>query len=238
MNFNSPYKADSIADFWRRWHMTLSRFLRDYVYIPLGGNRRGHVRRYVNLFLTMLIGGIWHGAGWTFVIWGALHGTYLLMNHAWRERAGKGAAPTLTRVVISRGATFLAVVLAWVFFRADTVKSAVSIIVSLFGVHGLTSDLARLHQSNGWALVAPLLLVVWFFPNTNQLLAKFAPTLEYFEEDAAPSSRRGSKPPVATGWWRKLEWSPSVIWVVAVVALTVASIIGFSRGSEFIYWQF
>ena len=84
LNFNSPYKAANIIDFWRRWHMTLSRFLRDYLYIPLGGNRHGKARRYLNLMITMLLGGLWHGAGWTFVIWGGLHGLYLVINHAWR----------------------------------------------------------------------------------------------------------------------------------------------------------
>ena len=83
LNFNSPYKATSIIDFWRRWHMTLSQFLRDYLYIPLGGNRHGSVLRYVNLMITMLLGGLWHGAAWTFVLWGALHGLYLCINHAW-----------------------------------------------------------------------------------------------------------------------------------------------------------
>ena len=83
-NFASPYKAVNIIDFWRRWHMTLSKFLRDYLYVPLGGNRKGGARRYVNLFLTMLIGGLWHGAAWTFVIWGALHGVFLIVNHGWR----------------------------------------------------------------------------------------------------------------------------------------------------------
>ena len=85
LNFNSPYKATSIIDFWRRWHMTLSQFLRDYLYIPLGGNRRGRVLRYVNLMITMLLGGLWHGAAWTFVVWGALHGAYLCINHAWNN---------------------------------------------------------------------------------------------------------------------------------------------------------
>jgi alginate O-acetyltransferase complex protein AlgI len=83
LNFNSPYKAANIIDFWRRWHMTLSRFLRDYLYIPLGGNRRGPCRRYLNLAVTMLLGGLWHGASWTFVIWGGLHALYLGINHAW-----------------------------------------------------------------------------------------------------------------------------------------------------------
>ena len=84
LNFRSPYKAANIIDFWRRWHITLSRFLRDYVYIPLGGNRKTVPRRYENLLLTMLVGGLWHGAGWTFVFWGALHGIYLVVNHGWR----------------------------------------------------------------------------------------------------------------------------------------------------------
>ena len=92
LNFNSPYKATSIIDFWRRWHMTLSQFLRDYLYIPLGGNRRGRVLRYVNLMITMLLGGLWHGAAWTFVVWGALHGVYLCINHAWNNY-GPAIAP-------------------------------------------------------------------------------------------------------------------------------------------------
>src|SRR3984893_211021 len=83
LNFDSPYKATTIFDFWRRWHMTLSQFLRDYLYIPLGGNRHGRLLRYVNLMITMLLGGLWHGAAWTFVIWGALHGAYLCVNHLW-----------------------------------------------------------------------------------------------------------------------------------------------------------
>ena len=85
LNFNSPYKATSIIDFWARWHMTLSRFLKDYLYIPLGGNQHGSIRKYRNLLITMLLGGLWHGAGWTFVVWGGLHGVYLIINHLWRE---------------------------------------------------------------------------------------------------------------------------------------------------------
>ncbi|HIE55101.1 MAG TPA: MBOAT family protein, partial [Chromatiaceae bacterium] len=85
INFNSPYQALNIIDFWRRWHITLSRFLRDYLYIPLGGNRKGPARRHVNMMVTMLLGGLWHGAGWNFVIWGGLHGSYLVVNHFWRQ---------------------------------------------------------------------------------------------------------------------------------------------------------
>ena len=96
MNFFSPYKATSIIEFWQRWHITLSRFLRDYVYIGLGGNRRGRARRYLNLMVTMLLGGLWHGANWTFVAWGGLHGLYLIINHAWRSLTDR--SPVLGRL--------------------------------------------------------------------------------------------------------------------------------------------
>jgi alginate O-acetyltransferase complex protein AlgI len=123
-NFNSPYKATNIIDFWRRWHMTLSAFLRDYLYIPLGGNRKGQRRRYINLFATMLLGGLWHGAAWTFVAWGALHGAYLIINHgfhAFRDRFGwqRGRFGVLGSLLGSI-TTFVSVVVAWVFFRADS----------------------------------------------------------------------------------------------------------------------
>src|SRR5215212_6423172 len=103
-NFNSPYKATSIIEFWRRWHMTLSRFLRDYLYFALGGNRRGPLRRHVNLLVTMLLGGFWHGANWNFMLWGGLHGIYLIINHAWLALVRR--SPRLTALCGSRlGAT-------------------------------------------------------------------------------------------------------------------------------------
>ena len=147
LNFNSPYKATCIIDFWRRWHMTLSRFLRDYLYIPLGGSRLGTKRRYVNLMLTMLLGGLWHGAGWTFVIWGALHGFYLLVNHAWRAlKQHFGWSHGGRLATLAAGAlTFLAVVVGWVFFRADSFSSAVTMLQGMVGVNGvsLPSSLER-----------------------------------------------------------------------------------------------
>ena len=134
-NFNSPYKATGIIDFWHRWHMTLSLFLRDYVYIPLGGNRGGEGRRYINIMLTMLIGGLWHGANWTFVAWGGLHGIFLLVNHAWRGLRGERET-TLFRQWSARVFTFLLVVLAWVFFRAESFDAARRIFDGMRGRHG------------------------------------------------------------------------------------------------------
>ncbi|EDY19391.1 membrane bound O-acyl transferase MBOAT family protein [Chthoniobacter flavus Ellin428] len=117
-NFNAPYRAESIVDFWRRWHMTLSRFLRDYLYIPLGGNRLGSGRRYLNLFVTMAIGGLWHGAGWTFLVWGAFHGLLLTICHLWHKTSWR------LPVWSGRSLTFLAVLLGWVIFRASSLEEA------------------------------------------------------------------------------------------------------------------
>jgi len=141
-NFDSPYAAVSIQDFWRRWHMTLSRWLRDYLYIPLGGNRGSRLFTYRNLMLTMLIGGLWHGAGWTFVAWGAIHGTALVAERWWRERPGFVERPsTPWRRTWHRFATFQVVCFAWIFFRADSFADAWDVITRLFTAWGEPSPL-------------------------------------------------------------------------------------------------
>ncbi len=142
INFNSPYKATSIIDFWRRWHITLSRFLRDYLYIALGGNRKGNIRRYINLFLTMLLGGLWHGAGWTFVLWGMLHGSYLMINHAWRKIRSDvlkwSDNVSFLEITAARVLTMLAVIIGWVYFRADSVNGANHLMLTMLGFHGVS----------------------------------------------------------------------------------------------------
>ena len=141
-NFDSPYAATSIQDFWRRWHMTLSRWLRDYVYIPLGGNRGGRLFTYRNLLLTMLLGGLWHGAGWTFVAWGGIHGLALVAERWWRDRPGYVARPlTPLRRGIQCFVTFQVVCFAWVFFRADSFSDAGDILARLFTAWGEPSEL-------------------------------------------------------------------------------------------------
>ena len=139
LNFDSPYRARNITEFWRRWHMTLSRFLRDYLYIPLGGNQRGPIRRYANLLITMLLGGLWHGAGWNFVIWGGLHGTYLVVHHAWVAFTTRMRIPvtgrlwTLASVIV----TFAVVCFAWAFFRAADLAAALQIVKGMLGMNGV-----------------------------------------------------------------------------------------------------
>jgi D-alanyl-lipoteichoic acid acyltransferase DltB (MBOAT superfamily) len=141
-NFDAPYAATSITDFWRRWHMTLSRWLRDYVYIPLGGNRGSRLFTYRNLMLTMLIGGLWHGAGWTFVAWGAIHGTALVAERWWTGRPGHVERRASSwRRAWHRFATFQVVCFAWIFFRADSFADAWDVVVRLFTAWGEPSPL-------------------------------------------------------------------------------------------------
>ncbi len=125
INFNSPYQSDSIIDFWRRWHMTLGLWVKNYLYIPMGGNRHGQIKKMRNLLTSMLLIGFWHGAGWTFVIWGGMHGVALVINHQWR-RMGKSMPTFLARTL-----TFLTVMCLWIFFRAETVSSALAVLSAM-----------------------------------------------------------------------------------------------------------
>ncbi|MBW3500431.1 MBOAT family O-acyltransferase [Janthinobacterium sp. NKUCC08_JDC] len=177
INFNSPYKAASIIDFWRRWHITLSNFLRDYLYIPLGGNRQGAFQRYRNLLLTMLLGGLWHGANWTFLVWGTLHGVYLIINHALRHLLG-GRSNLLIRLGGCAG-TFLAVVLAWVFFRASSVGVAFDVLRGMVG-GTLTPQMREgalgvnriMELGNCLWWLGACAAITFFLPNAYQLLGR------------------------------------------------------------------
>ncbi len=183
INFNSPYKSTSIIDFWRRWHMTLSTFLRDYLYIPMGGNRHGQLRRYTNLLTTMLLGGLWHGAGWTFVIWGALHGVYLTLNHLWRDFVAERFlrwVPNWMGTLVGGTLTFVAVVAAWVVFRSDNMEQALVILKAMFGIaarpiafdavaHGNLLMLTDMSGRDLLRLLIPGLLWVWLLPNSTRV---------------------------------------------------------------------
>ena len=249
LNFNSPYKAISIADFWRRWHMTLSRFLRDYLYIPLGGNQKGPARRYVNLMLTMLLGGLWHGAGWTFVIWGGLHGLALVVHQAWRGlrvRLGHNLAiSTRAGRTASIGLTFLVVVVGWVFFKASSLNAALLVLSGMVGLHGISlPDMvaARLGPLGPWlashgVLLTPgggrdfamtflwviaLLPMVFISPNTQQIMQRFKPTLD--QQDSDHISR--------------LTWRCNTRWALAMAVVLALGLLSLTRPSEFLYFQF
>ena len=227
VNFASPYKADNIIEFWRRWHMTLSRFLRDYLYIPLGGNRRGRARRYVNLFVTMLLGGLWHGAGWTFVIWGGLHGLFLAANHAWqalRTRIGGNLLqPNPVGRVAGRCLTFLAVVVAWVFFRSDDVPAAFAMLRAMTGSNGSGIGAGDLYQTTAWPLIALLLAFVWVSPNVQEITG-YMP----------PSGRVGDDQTLSPS----LRWRATAGWAMLCGGVFALSLLSLSKVSEFLYFQF
>ena len=180
INFNSPYKARNIQDFWRRWHITLSRFLRDYVYVPLGGNRSGRYRTYANLFATFLIGGLWHGASWMFVIWGALHGAAMVTHRLWKSLGFRmwGWLAWLT--------TFMFINITWVFFRAADMADAMKVLKGMIGMgggelaSGVTASLARLNEYGpvaSWVVIA--FLIVLLGKNSGEYMARFKPNRNY-----------------------------------------------------------
>ncbi len=242
-NFDSPYKSASIIDFWRRWHITLSRFLRDYLYIALGGNRHGEIRRFQNLFITMLLGGLWHGAGWTFVVWGALHGFYLVVNHLWRKLAKEWQ---IVNARIYRFAshflTLICVIIGWVFFRAETLTGAVSILKGMVGLNGIvfpSKYLGRWGENAVWMqdwgvqfydmnfftslgdlwLLIALIVVTMTFPNTYQLLFKYKPVLEPVGESR---------------WVIPLEKTSGIVCGLVLLYC----LLSMNKTSEFLYFQF
>lgn len=220
INFNSPYQADSMIDFWRRWHITLSQFLKDYLYIPLGGNRGSKYAKMRNLFITMIIGGIWHGSGWMFIIWGACHGVFLIINHVWRD------FKLPMTFFLSRVLTLLAIICTWVIFRSPTIEQALNILTGMMGLNGITIPekyypslsflqnfnvtFGSLPESNFRVhdILSILLLtcVVLFFPNSNYWLEKF------------------KKKPVA--------------WIIPSVFLFYVCFLHLDDMKEFLYYQF
>ncbi len=259
LNFHSPYKSTNIIEFWRRWHITLSRFLRDYVYIPLGGSRRGKMRRYFNLMATMLLGGLWHGAGWTFVVWGGLHGLYLVVNHAWhwlRQRlehdtSKKSPLGKLLAWLIM----FVAVVISWVFFRANDFHSAIVILEGMAGMNGIAlpnAIIVRLGGVGEWLQglgvgvylgggsdfvytylwIGSLLMAVLLMPNTQQIMSRFKPALSDYPSDGRYEIRLGQSLSA------RLVWQPTLRWSLTIGLMATLGILALTSISEFLYFQF
>lgn len=253
VNFDSPYKATSIIDFWRRWHITLSRFLRDYLYVPLGGNRHGVLRRYSNLMIVMLLGGLWHGASWMFVIWGGLHGTYLIINHAFHFLKRKLGEQSISVSIASRLFSLLvfpAVMLSWVFFRSESWLGAKTMLRGMLGFNGILLPeryQAALGSLNDWVMstlhmhtgdlvtfgsfraVLWMILVtafVFLLPNSQQLLAEFDRNSGLAGDGQLRS--------------RVLAFRPTAISAVVAAGVGIVVLAAIYSGvpSEFIYFQF
>lgn len=227
VNFFSPYRAVNIIEFWRRWHITLSRFLRDYLYIPLGGNRRGDVRRYTNLLITMLLGGLWHGAGWTFVIWGGLHGLYLIANHGWQALTGGKKSLSLPALWAGRLLTLFFVVIAWIFFRATSLDSALAVLAAASGMGGTEAGtLDLLDSSRPLLLIAAGFAICWFLPNTVQWMRAYHPVID---PTAVTERERGIL---------ALRWRVSFLWAAVAALAAFTALLHMSRVSPFLYFQF
>jgi D-alanyl-lipoteichoic acid acyltransferase DltB (MBOAT superfamily) len=228
VNFDSPYQSTSIVEFWRRWHITLSRFLRDYLYIPLGGSRGTGTRTILILITTMLLGGLWHGAGWTFVIWGGYHGCALAINHLWKRLASTGKVPTLPRF-IAWPLTLIVIMIGWVFFRAENLTIATGIISRLFSLTPPTTDLWETVKSNQFVVMAILGIATLTLPNSHRWLARTRPAIT------------ASLPPAPTPWNLKKLRPALLLHPLGALTLGILFIIilfNMPAVSEFIYFQF
>lgn len=233
INFNSPYKARDIQDFWRRWHITLSRFLRDYIYIPLGGNRKGNFRTYNNLLATFILGGIWHGAGWTFVLWGFLHGLALVVHRFWKQLGF-----TMNRY-LAWFITFNFVNIAWVFFRAREWKDAIKVLSGMVDLNAvmILPELAIFFNNIlnlSYFKLEEAIYKFLFMPDTLEYLVVFA--LVVF---IMPNSMQISNITFYSG---KLVFKFNVLWafIFAYIVFTsiMSAFVGNTTSSEFLYFNF
>lgn len=225
LNFWSPYKAHNIIEFWRRWHISLSTFLRDYLYIPLGGNRHGFPRTMSALLVTMLLGGLWHGAGLQFIVWGGLHGLFLVVNHSWRRWFGVRTEPSGWRRWVGVLLTYACVCVAWIYFRAADLAEANRFVLAMAGFGAAESFTPT---SRGLVTFVWLyLLIVWTMPNTVQMFARHHVYL--------PNKVFGGAMEQATqgfGYRLNARWA-----VLTAVTFTIGWF-AISNLSPFLYFQF
>ena len=228
INFYSPYQAESIIEFWRRWHISLSRFMRDYLYIPLGGSRRGHLRTFINLLATMLVVGIWHGAGFTFLVWGGLHGIFLIVNRIWRYISHEFdlALPNNISVyILSRSLTFMCVLMAWIPFRSPNMKTAIVIWESLLTYTNATTFYKVLHTYQILSIFF-LLFIVTILPNIYKILRDYDVAL-YIPDGCNQKNF--------------LSWKQNYIWLIISVTIFVLPILFLLTqytSAKFLYFDF
>lgn len=222
VNFNSPYKAKSLQEFWKRWHITLSNFLRDYLYIPLGGNRAGEIRQYTNVILTMFLAGLWHGAGWGFMIWGFMHGAGIAINHWVRRHVTFYQRwPDKIQIVLAWICTFTFICVAWVAFRAETLHSLGNMWAGMADITQILTIDSALYKIWHAPLLLLLLAHCLLVPNTYQLIASYM----------SPERLQGIQ---SISW----SWRPSVVWAVTAGVLFYCGFLMLGHVNSFIYFQF
>ncbi|MBI3434655.1 MAG: MBOAT family protein [Proteobacteria bacterium] len=248
VNFAAPLRATSIIDLWRRWHVTLSRFLRDFLYVPLGGARAGIPRHYFSLFVTMLLGGLWHGAAWTFIAWGAFHGLLLAVNHAWRSMRGPArGGHRRGGLFLGWLATFVAFAVGMVFFRAADMAAAAALLKAMAGFGGAPLAPAIVLPWDLWAVrhgyVGDDFVRAWWgstmsVAGTLRIAAAAAIALLAPDTMEITDYREGDP---RSDWRRRFAraaWQPSWPWLVATGALFLATFDAMNKVSEFLYYQF
>ena len=239
LNFDSPYKAKNIIEFWRKWHISLSTFLKDYLYIPLGGSMRGKNRRYLNLVITMFLGGLWHGANWTYVIWGLLHGLFLTINHFWIEKLQNSnriyriSIPFSLKVTF----TFLLTCMAWTFFRASSINAASRMLKGMFLINGVSLPIFFSNYQNIFDAIHLKTSLTGIFMgiasfNIKTLLFVFFSTAVIVW--GAPNTQKI----LQTERIHSMGTKKIVLSVVAMGFMFAISVINFSQIQTFIYFQF
>ncbi len=256
INFNSPYKAINIIEFWKRWHITLSEFLRNYLYIPLGGNRSGKLRRYVNIFITMLLGGLWHGANWTFVIWGGFHGCLIVINHLWHQLKSRLFKANFSNTsnqwdFISRFITFISIVLAWVIFKAESINGMKQMFKAMFGMNGVSMLQSLAPYFNSFDKIISSLNIRFdgvfqhfdfdykigsIFIFASLIISLFAPnTMQFF---TTYFEVRDEIKPYYINNNHTISFSANRRWLLVISLVGVISMLYVSKASEFLYFQF
>jgi len=255
INFYSPYKASSIIDFWKRWHMTLSRFLKEYLYFKIGGNKLGSFRQYLNIIIVMSIGGLWHGSSWNFIIWGFFHGVLIIINHLMikciKHLRIEKFLNWLPLKLLSILITFILVTISWVIFRAENMQIAFEILKSMLSLDRMLIPNSIMQQfsfietllfnagvtvgnpfyngiinwRNGSIILILSLCIVWFLPNTNQIFKN------YYKPSNKPKF-------LSERILIRINWEPKILWIIVISIYLIISIIMLSSTSSFLYFIF
>ena len=224
INFNSPYKSKSLIEFWSRWHISLSSFLKDYVYIPLGGNKKGQLMKYKNIILVMLISGIWHGAAVTFFIWGLYHAIFLLINHIYRD-IKKAFFPLYTpnklSIIASKILSLIIVIISWVFFRSESITTALKILSSMFLLNDYATIFTHSSDQYLWYLILLQGTIVLFLPNSQEIVN--------IKERITNNNKKNKFYPI---------FKPNTSWALLISILFYLSVLHINQKSEFLYFQF
>jgi D-alanyl-lipoteichoic acid acyltransferase DltB (MBOAT superfamily) len=229
INFNSPYKSQNVAEFWRRWHITLSTFLRDYLYLPLGGNRVTSERKYINLLAVMLLGGLWHGAAWTFILWGFYHGLLLVIYHIYKNYlSNRFVYKNLSYRFFSIAITFILTTIGWILFRAPDLETAMGVYTAMLGFNGLLGD--RIMATGSLIFLTCLLFIIFIAPNTMEIMSRYRVSLVPLVKNQISFFE------FLIGSY--IRWRPTLVSAIILSIIFVLDLSYLGGSNQFLYFQF